>query len=149
LIVLFLVVSAVANKMKPTDVPVEMVTNETVLSQLQEEPPPPPPPPPPPSAPPPPPVATVQFTPPVVAKDEEVIKPPPEIKEIEEAKVDVKTVEGVKDIGIVAPPSVEVGTQMLAAPVEKKEDPDRVFTKVEIEAQFPGGPQKWHQYVSR
>ena len=149
LIVFFIVVSAIANNMKPSDVPVEMIANETVLQQIQPDEPPPPPPPPPPQAPPPPPVATVQFTPPKVAKDEEVVKPPPEIKEIEEAKVDVKTVEGVKDIGIVAPPSVEVGTQMLAAPVEKKEDPDRVFTKVEIEAQFPGGPQKWHQYVSR
>ena len=149
LIVFFLVVSAIANKMKPADVPVDMIANETVLQQIQPDEPPPPPPPPPPQAPPPPPVATVQFTPPKVAKDEEVIKPPPEIKEIEAAKVDVKTVEGTKDIGIVAPPSVEVGTQMLAAPVEKKEDPDRVFTKVEIEATFPGGPQKWAQYVQR
>ena len=149
LIVFFIVVSAIANNMKPSDVPVEMIANETVLQQIQPDEPPPPPPPPPPQAPPPPPVATVQFTPPKVAKDEEVVKPPPEIKEIEEAKVDVKTVVGTKDIGIVAPPSGEVGTQMLAAPVEKKEDPDRVFTKVEIEAQFPGGPQKWAQYVQR
>ncbi len=149
LIAFFLVVSAIANKMKPTDVPVEMIANETVLQQIQPNEPPPPPPPPPPQAPPPPPVATVQFTPPKVAKDEEVVKPPPEIKQIEEAKVDVKTVEGTKDLGIVAPPSTEVGTQMLAAPVEKKEDPDKIFTKVEIEATFPGGTQKWAQYVQR
>ena len=135
--------------MKPTDVPVEMIANETVLQQIQPNEPPPPPPPPPPQAPPPPPVATVQFTPPKVAKDEEVVKPPPEIKQIEEAKVDVKTVEGTKDLGIVATPSTEVGTQMLAAPVEKKEDPDKIFTKVEIEATFPGGTQKWAQYVQR
>ena len=80
----------------------------------------------------------LQFTPPKVVKDEEVIKPPPEVKQIEEAKVDVKTVEGTKDIGIVAPPSEEKGTQVVAAPVEKKEDPDKIFTKVEIEASFPG-----------
>ncbi|MEO6681550.1 MAG: energy transducer TonB [Ginsengibacter sp.] len=149
LIVLFIVVSAIANKMKPVEVPIEMTVNETVLQQIQPDEPPPPPPPPPPSAPPPPPVATVQFTPPKVAKDEEVLKPPPEVKEIEAAKIDVKTVEGTKDIGIIAPPSEEIGTQMLAAPVEKKEDPDKVFTKVEIEAQFPGGPQRWAQYVQR
>ena len=81
----------------------------------------------------------MQFTPPKVVKDEEVIKPPPEVKQIEEAKVDVKTVEGTKDLGIVAPPVEDKGTQVVAAPVEKKEDEDKVFTKVEIEASFPGG----------
>jgi protein TonB len=99
--------------------------------------------------PPPPPVATIKFTPPKVVKDEEVIKPSPEIKQIEEAKVDVKTVEGTKDLGIVAPPSDEKGTNVVAPPAEKKEDPDKVFTKVEIEAQFPGGPQAWTRYVTR
>jgi protein TonB len=111
--------------------------------------PPPPPPPPPPKLPPPPPVATIAFTPPKVVKDEEVIKPPPEVKQIEEAKIDVKTVEGTKDIGIVAPPSDMTGTQVVAAPVEKKEDPDKIFTKVEIEASFPGGPGAWQKYVTR
>jgi len=99
--------------------------------------------------PPPPPIATIAFTPPKVVKDEEVIKPPPEVKQIEEAKVDVKTVEGVKDLGIVAPPTEDKGTQVVAAPVEKKEDEDKVFTKVEIEASFPGGPSAWTRYVQR
>ena len=110
---------------------------------------PPPPPPPPPKVPPPPPVETIKFTPPKVVKDEEVIKPPPEVKQIEEAKVDVKTVEGTKDLGIVAPPTDLKGTNVVAAPVEKKEDPDKIFTKVEIEASFPGGLQAWSRYVSR
>ena len=150
LVILLFVLQAVSSQMGNEDEVVEMITKEATLQQIQpEEPPPPPPPPPPPSAPPPPPVQTVQFTPPKVAKDEEVVKPPPEVKEIEEAKIDVKTVAGVKDVGIVAPPSEEIGTQVVAAPVEKKEDEDRIFTKVEIEAQFPGGIQKWSQYVSR
>ena len=149
LIVLFAAIKAIASRINPTDEVVQMVVNETVLEQLAPDEPPPPPPPPPPKLPPPPPVATVQFTPPKVVKDEEVIKPPPEVKEIEEAKVDVKTVEGTRDIGIVAPPSDEIGTQVVAAPVEKKEDPDRIFTKVEIEASFPGGPSAWQRYVTR
>ena len=92
-----------------------------------------------PKLPPPPNIATIAFTPPKVVKDEEVIKPPPEVKQIEEARVDVKTVEGTKDVGIIAPPSVEKGTQVVAAPVEKKkDDDDMVFIKVEIEASFPG-----------
>ncbi|MGN6532161.1 MAG: energy transducer TonB, partial [Ginsengibacter sp.] len=128
---------------------VQLKTTETTLSQIKPNEPPPPPPPPPPKLPPPPPVATIQFTPPKVVKDEEVIKPPPEIKQIEEAKVDVKTVEGTKDLGIVAPPSDEKGTNVVAPPAEKKEDPDKVFTKVEIEAQFPGGAAAWTRYVTR
>lgn len=144
-----LVGSAIANKIKPKQDEKEIVVNETNLQQIKPDEPPPPPPPPPPKLPPPPPVATVQFTPPKVVKDEEVVKPPPEIKQIEEEKIAVKTVEGTKDLGIVAPPSEEKGTQVVAAPVEKKEDPDKVFTKVEIEAQFPGGPGKWAQYVQR
>ncbi len=146
---LLLVGSAIANRIKPSDDTKEIVVNETNLQQIQPDEPPPPPPPPPPKLPPPPPVATVQFTPPKVVKDEEVVKPPPEIKQIEEEKIAVKTVEGTKDLGIVAPPTEEKGTQVVAAPVEKKEDPDKVFTKVEIEAQFPGGPGKWAQYVQR
>ena len=84
-----------------------------------------------------------------MVKDQEVIKPPPEIKQIEEAKVDVKTVEGTKDLGVVAPPVEDKGSQVVAAPVEKKEDEDKVFTKVEIEASFPGGAGAWTKYVTR
>ena len=146
---LLLIGSAIMSRIKPATDEKELVVNESTLQQIQPDEVPPPPPPPPPKLPPPPPVATVQFTPPKVVKDEEVVKPPPEIKQIEEEKIAVKTVEGTKDLGIVAPPSEEKGTQIVAAPVEKKEDPDKVFTKVEIEAQFPGGAGKWAQYVQR
>ncbi|HXR84801.1 MAG TPA: energy transducer TonB [Hanamia sp.] len=149
LILLILIGSAIANKLKRDESLNPIKVSETTLQQLKPKEPPPPPPPPPPKLPPPPPVATIQFTPPKVVKDEEVIKPPPEIKEVEKAKVDVKTVEGTKDLGIIAPPSNEVGTQVVAAPPEKKEDPDKVFTKVEIDAQFPGGPAAWQRYVTR
>ena len=149
IILLLLVGYAIANKLSPKENTKEMVVSESTLQQIKPDEPPPPPPPPPPKLPPPPPVATIQFTPPKVVKDEEVIKPPPEVKQLEEAKVDVKTVEGTKDIGIVAPPSEEKGTQVVAAPVEKKEDPDKIFTKVEIEASFPGGPGAWQKYVTR
>lgn len=150
LILLLVVGSAIANKMKPTDDVKDLVVNESTLQQAPppDEPPPPPPPPPPKTLPPPP-VATVQFTPPKVVKDIEVVKPPPEVKQIEEAKIDVKTVEGTKDLGIVAPPTEIKGTQVAAPPVAKQEDEDKVFTKVEIEATFPGGLAGWTKYVSR
>jgi len=149
LILLFLIGSAIANKLRNDENAVQLKTTETTLQKIKPDEPPPPPPPPPPKVPPPPPVATVKFTPPKVVKDEEVIKPPPEVKQIEAAKVDVKTVEGTKDLGIVAPPTDLKGTNVVAAPVEKKEDPDKIFTKVEIEASFPGGLDAWSRYVSR
>lgn len=148
-LLLLLIGSAIANKLNSKKDAVEMQVKDITMEQVQPNEPPPPPPPPPPKLPPPPPVATIAFTPPKVVKDEEVIKPPPEVKQIEEAKIDVKTVEGTKDIGIVAPPSDMTGTQVVAAPVEKKEDPDKIFTKVEIEASFPGGPGAWQRYVTR
>lgn len=150
LILLLLVGSAIANKINPKDEMRETIVKET---NLQQAPPPeelpPPPPPPPIKQLPPPPVATVQFTPPKVVKDIEVVKPPPEVKQIEEAKIDLKTVEGTKDLGIVAPPTEIKGTQVAAPPVAKKEDPDEIFTKVEIEATFPGGLAGWTKYVTR
>jgi len=149
IVALVLVARAISDRFTPKDDAIEMVTTDANLQQLQPDEPPPPPPPPPPTLPPPPPVATVQFTPPKVVKDEEVVKPPPEVKELEEKRIDLKTVEGTKDLGIVAPPSEEIGTQVVAAPVEKKEDPDKIFTKVEVEAKFPGGPNAWSKYVQR
>lgn len=146
LVALVFAIQAIAKNFKPSADTIEMVTKENTLSQLQPEEPPPPPPPPP-ELPPPPPVATVKFTTPDIVEDEKVIEPPPEVKEIEEAKIDVKTIEGTKDLGIIAPPSEEVGTNILSAPVEKKEDPDHIFTKVEKEASFPGGTKAWARYV--
>jgi periplasmic protein TonB len=138
--------SVIADKLSAKDDVKEMKVKDLSLEAVKPNEPPPPPPPPPPKLPPPPPIATIAFTPPKVVKDEEVIKPPPEVKQIEEAKVDVKTVEGTKDLGVVAPPVEDKGTQVVAAPVEKKEDEDKVFTKVEIEAKFDGD---WSAYVKK
>jgi protein TonB len=139
--------SVIADKLSSSKDLKEIKTKELVMEAAPNEPPPPPPPPPP-KLPPPPPIATIAFTPPKVVKDEEVIKPPPEVKQIEEAKIDVKTVEGTKDLGIVAPPVEDKGTQVVAAPAAK-EDEDKVFTKVEIVASFPGGPGAWSKYVQK
>jgi protein TonB len=121
---------------------------DLALENVQEKEKPPPPPPPPPKLPPPPPIQTIQFTPPKIVKDEEVVKPPVENEKIEEAKVDVKTQEGTKDVGIVAPP-VEEKSQVIEAPKVVAEDEDKVFTKVEIEASFPGGDGAWARYVKK
>ena len=127
----------------------EVLVKDVSLAKAPDEAKPPPPPPPPPKLPPPPPIKTIAFTPPKVVKDEEVIKPPPEVKQLEEAKVDVKTQEGTKDVGIVAPPTEEKGTAVVEAPPKKEEDYDKTFTKVEIEASFPGGEAGWNRYVKK
>ena len=144
---LIFIVSKVAKAMNTTDTKPKVEVKDLTLTEVKE--PPPPPPPPPPKLPPPPPIATIQFTPPKIVKDELVVKPPEENQKIEEAKVDIKTVEGDKDKGIVAPPVEDKGTQVVAPPPPKAEDEDKVFTKVEIEASFPGGEGAWTKYVTK
>ena len=73
LILLFLIGSAIANKLRSNEDAIQLKTTETTLQKIKPDEPPPPPPPPPPKIPPPPPVGTIKFTPPKVVKDEEVI----------------------------------------------------------------------------
>jgi periplasmic protein TonB len=145
--VLMFLISFISDHVGNTEKPVEMQVKDVTLEEAKKNEPPPPPPPPPPKLPPPPPIKTIQFTPPVIKKDEEVMKPPPEVKQLEEAKVDVKTQEGEKDLGIVAPP-VNDHSNVIEVP-KNTEDEDRVFTKVEVDAQFPGGPEGWGRYVKK
>jgi protein TonB len=98
-----------------------------------------PPPPPPPKPPEPPKVEITKFTPPKIVKDEEVKEPPPPQEKLEETKIGTINQEGKKDEGFVAPPVEEKGTGIVEAPKKVEEDYDKVFTKVEKEAKFPGG----------
>lgn len=125
----------------------QLEVKDLTLEEVKTPEPPKPPPPPPPKLPPPP-VQTIQFTPPKIVKDQEVIKPPVENEKLEEAKIAVKTVEGIKDVGIVAPPQEEK-SQVIEAPKAVAVDEDKVFTKVEIEASFPGGEGGWTRYVTK
>lgn len=137
--------SVVAKNIQNNDASKPLEVKDLALEEVKADEKPPPPPPPPPKLPPPPPIQTIQFTPPKIVKDQEVIKPPVENEKIEEAKVDVKTVEGTKDVGIVAPPVEDKGTQVVEVP-KKAEDEDKIFTKVEIEASFKGS---WSAYVKK
>lgn len=147
LALLIFVGSIIAKNLEDNTV-AQIEVKDLSLEEAPKEEKPPPPPPPPPKLPPPPPIQTIQFTPPKIVKDEEVVKPPVENEKLEEAKVDVKTVEGVKDVGIVAPPQEEK-SQVVEAPKAVAEDEDKVFTKVEIEASFPGGDGGWLRYVKK
>ena len=128
----------------------KIIVQDVQLEDIKkEEPKPePPPPPPPPKQPEPPKVEITKFTPPKIVKDEEVKEPPPPVEKLEETKIGTVNQEGVKDEGIPAPP-VEVGTGVVEAPKKVEEDYDKVFTKVEKEAKFPGGPDAWRRYLER
>jgi protein TonB len=146
---LIFIVSFVARNITTEDTTKAQDVKDLTLTEVKVDEPPPPPPPPPPKLPPPPPIATIQFTPPKVVKDEEVIKPPPENKDLEEKKVDIKSEDGIKDDGFKTPPVEDTGSKVVELPKKIAEDEDHVFTKVEIEASFPGGESGWTRYVKK
>jgi protein TonB len=119
---------------------------EVQLEEIKQDEQPEPPPPPPPKPPEPPKVEMAKFTPPKVVKDEDVKEDekPPEVEKLEDTKIGTVNQEGQKDEGIVAPP---VESTVVEAPVQ--EDYDKVFQKVEIDAEFPGGTNGWTRYVTR
>lgn len=86
------------------------------IEEPEEERPEPPPPPPPKQDPPK--VEMTKFTPPEIVKDEEVKKEdvPPVVEELEDTKIDIVNQEGVKDLGIAAPPVVDEGKAIVEAP---------------------------------
>jgi len=145
---LLLVGSIIANTAKKgkSEIIVQDVSLENVQQQEKKVEPPPPPPPPKQE---PPKVEITKFTPPKIVKDEEV-KEDDEIKEVEkleDTKIGSINQEGAKDDGIVAPP-VESGTGVVEAP-KVEEDYDKVFTVVQIAAEFPGGLPAWAKYLER
>lgn len=145
---LLVISSVVANSSKKKAV--EMIAQDVNLeNRKQEEKKSEPPPPPPPPKQEPPKVEITKFTPPKIVKDEEV-KEKDEIKEVEkleDTKIGTVNQEGTKDEGIVAPP-VESGTGKVEAP-KQDEDYDKVFTVVQIPAEFPGGLPAWTKYLER
>ena len=97
----------------------------------EEQPPPPPPPPPPPM------VEMVKFTPPVI-KDDAVEEEPQKLQEeVKETQVGTKDQEGEKDL--VAPPSTD-------GPAE---GPSEIFTIVEEQPEFPGGPSAMMKFIQQ
>lgn len=114
---------------------------DTEMAEVKNDEPPPPPPPPPPE------INQVKFTPPKVVKDEEV-KEDEKIEEIKEDQViSTKTVESDNTKQIVQAPVEDKGTQVVE--VKKDDDENKIFTKVEKEAEFPGGEAAWRNYLQK
>jgi len=130
---------------KKTEIVVQDVNLEDLKKEDKKVEPPPPPPPPKQE---PPKVEITKFTPPKIVKDEEVKEPPPEQTKLEDTKIGTINQEGAKDEGVVAPPVESKGTGVVEAP-KQDEDYDKVFTSVQIEAEFPGGLPAWKKYLER
>jgi len=127
---------------------VDIIPTDVTLEKIKEEKPAELPPPPPPPKQPEVKVEMKQFTPPRIVHDEDVT-PPPEVETLEDAKIATYNQEGVKDENIIAPPGDDHGREVVEAPKKDEEDYERTFTKVEIESQYPGGPQAWQRYLNR
>ena len=148
LLLLLFLGSVLANVMNSKSSKDELDVLDTQMAEVKkDEPPPPPPPPPPPTPPPPPEIKQVQFTPPKIVKDNEV-KPDEKIQEIKDDQViSTKTVESDNTTQVVQAPVEDKGTQVVEAP--KVVEEDKIFTKVEIEAEYPGGQGAWGNYLRK
>jgi protein TonB len=74
---------------------------------------------------------------------------PPEQEKLKDSRIGTINQEGMVDSGIVAPPNTEGnGSGVVEAPKLPDENGyDKIFTKVEIESQFPGGSAAWLRYL--
>lgn len=95
-------------------------------------------------------VRTIAVTPPRIVHDDQV-KPediPPTVDDIADARIGTVNQSGVSDGDIVAPPSPG-GTGGVIEEPKKKEDEPEIWTKVEIESQFPGGTAAWQRFLQK
>lgn len=100
---------------------------------------------------PPPQVEIKQYTTFKIEKDEKV-KPeeaPPPMEELEDTKIGTVNQEGLKDDGITAPPAEESGKGVTAIVRAEEPDYNTIFSKVEIESKYPGGPQAWARFLNK
>lgn len=141
---IFMGVNFLGKKGKKDDT--QVIVQDMSLEKLKEPPPPEPPPPPPPPKQEPPKIEVAQFTPPKIVPKEEVKEPPPDQEKLDESKISDFNQKGEKAPDVIAAPQ-EVTTGGTAAPVE--EDYNKIFTHVEIEAEYPGGIALWKRYLER
>jgi protein TonB len=145
-ILLALLSSFVANKIEKDKERIKK-TEMTLMEIKPEEPeriePPPPPPPVEPPR-----VEMAKFTPPVITKDDKVLddEKPPEQPDLENVKIDVQNVEGVKDD---APTVTDLDKGKEVVEAQKKDDEPDFFEKIEIEASYPGGPAAWKKFLEK
>ncbi len=117
------------------------------LTKLQDDPLPVEPPPPP-AAVPPPMIERTQFTPPDIVQDALVNEKdiPPDVDMLEDTKIDVVSQAGEKSTELAIP---VVDDRKGIVVVKGETASNEPFTKVEVEADFPGGLQAWKKFLER
>lgn len=140
--------SVIANNWKKKAGPV--LVQDVQLEEVKTDPIKPEIPPPPPKMPEPPKIEMAKFTPPKVVKDMEVKKEdqPPPVNDLDDKKIGSFNQEGKKDEGVVAPPTDKT-SDVATEPAKPAEDYDKLYTKVENPAEFPGGSSAWKRYLEK
>ncbi len=94
-------------------------------------------------------IKTISVTPPLIVKDNEIdpldeVKP---IEEIEDTKIGNFNKEGEKSTDIVEAPIEKSGTGVNE--IYEDDENHKIFTIVQIPAEFPGGLNGWMKYLQR
>jgi protein TonB len=98
----------------------------------------------PPPPPPPPKVDQVKFVKPVVAKAEEVVEEPPKIEEVKDKKLGAENIKGNDESDFTVDP-VGKGEEK----VTEEDNSVHLLAGIEVKPDFPGGLNKFYEYVSR
>lgn len=137
-IVLFTLIFIFGFKNETSEIKTKYTTTEVTITEINEPQKPPPPPPPPKE------VQTTQtsvvkYTTPIIVDNP--TDPPPAQTDIRDAEIG--TINRKGDTCQVKPLPQDIGGNGI-----ETQEPE-IFEKVEIEATFPGGEQKWRQYLER
>ncbi len=98
----------------------------------------------------PPKVAMIKNVVPLIVKDQDVSKDqmPPENEALEDAHIGPINSTGIKDDGT-EPPVAEDRRGIIAPPKSDVNEREKIFYKVEIESNYPGGTAAWMRYLNK
>jgi periplasmic protein TonB len=95
-------------------------------------------------------VQTLRVTPPVIVRDDQVTQDEmPPVAEIEHVRIGTETTAGVAEGDLVIAPPGDGAGNVIELPKKEEEDWNKVFQKVEIESDYPGGKVAWQRFLNR
>ena len=96
-------------------------------------------------------VRQIQVTVPLIVNNNEVPEEemPPTQEEIADAKISLADIAGEDDNHLVSGPVADDNKGIIAAPQKPDEEEDKLFLKVEVEAEYPGGLGAWMRFLSK
>ena len=95
-------------------------------------------------------VQTIKVTPPAIVPDEQVTKDEmPPVDALEHVKIGTENKDGVADGDMVIAPPGDGAGNVIELPKKEEEDWNKVFQKVEIESDYPGGRVAWQRFLNR